>query len=148
MSTTKTTHKIFVRKKSKFIDDEAVVSDDSSDENRSESDNNYDFNDGFLVADSDEEESKDMTKEESKDILSIEIERKRAEMALDELVQCNNRIKTLERKLQEMSKEKRRWQQRAKLWKKRAVKFLLEADDSSDITEAETKKTVYVTDEE
>jgi hypothetical protein len=122
----KTTHKTFVRKKSKFIDDEAVHSDDSSDENRSESDNNYDFGDDFLVADSDVEESKD-TKEESKDILSIDIERKRAEMALDELVQCNNRIKTLERKLQEMTKEKLRWQQRANLWKKRAVKFLLEA---------------------
>ena len=144
----KTTHKTFVRKKSKFIEDEAVVdSDDSSDENRSESDNNYDFGDDFLVADSDVEESKD-TKEESNDILSIDIERKRAEMALDELVQCNNRIKTLERKLQEMTKEKLRWQQRAKLWKKRAVRFLLEADDSSDLTEAETKKIVYVTDEE
>ena len=144
----KTTHKTFVRKKSKFIDDEAVVSDDSSDESsRSESDNNYDFDDDFLVADSDVEESKD-TKEESKDILSIDIERKRAEMALDELVQCNNRIKTLERKLQEMTKEKLRWQQRANLWKKRAVRFLLEADDSSDLTEAETKKIVYVTDEE
>ena len=126
MSTTKTTHKIFVRKKSKFIDDEAVVSDDSSDESsRSESDNNYDFDDDFLVADSDVEESKDMTKEESKDVLSIEIERRRAEMALDEVAQCNNRIKTLERKLQEMKKLKLRWQQRAKMWKKRAVKFLV-----------------------
>ena len=72
----KTTHKTFVRKKSKFIEDEAVHSDDSSDENRSESDNNYDFDDDFLVADSDVEESKDMTKEESKDVLSIEIERR------------------------------------------------------------------------
>jgi hypothetical protein len=140
----KTTHKTFVRKKSKFIDDEAVHSDDSSDENRSESDNNYDFTDDFLVADSSNvEESKD-----SKNILSIDFERKRADRLMDELVQCNKKIITLERKLHDMKKLKVRWQQRANLWKKRAAKFLLESDDSSDITEAETKKTVYVTDED
>jgi hypothetical protein len=144
MSTTKTTHKTFVRKKNQFIHNEAFVSDDSSDENRSESDNNYDFTDDFLVADSSNvEESKD-----SKNILSIDFERKRADRLMDELVQCNKKIITLERKLHDMKKLKVRWQQRANLWKKRAAKFLLESDDSSDITEAETKKTVYVTDED
>ena len=144
MSTTKTTHKTFVRKKNQFIENEAFVSDDSSDENRSESDNNYDFTDDFLVADSSNvEESKD-----SKNILSIDFERKRADRLMDELVQCNKKIITLERKLHDMKKLKVRWQQRANLWKKRAAKFLLESDDSSDITEAETKKTVYVTDED
>tara|TARA_B110000977_G_scaffold107540_1_gene140024 strand:+ start:4423 stop:4956 length:534 start_codon:yes stop_codon:yes gene_type:complete len=106
----------------KFIDDEASESDDSdnpddsgnSDDSSSDQ-NEYDYNDGFLVSDS--EESADTTSFED----SIELERKRTNQILDELNVCQKQQKTLLRKYKQMRKK-------AETWKKRAVGLLLKVD--------------------
>ena len=71
----------------------------------------YDYNDGFLVPD-DEIEEDHTTPNSLED--EIEFEKKRADVALDEVYILRKRLKTFKRKLKTMSLEKKKWERRAK----------------------------------
>lgn len=105
-----------------FIDDEASESSSggsSSEDSSSSDENEYDYNDGFLVPDNEESEETSSIDE------SIEFERKRTAKILDELSTCNKQKKTLLRKYTEMKKQAMKMKKKAKTWKERAVELLL-----------------------
>jgi len=105
--------RVFVKKNSlvddePFVDDEPEVgSDVISDSSEDERGNDYDFEDGFLIADEDTE-NKTAT---DNDV--IEFEKRRAKAAIDEVYALKKKILTLKRKLAEMRSKKRKWRKRA-----------------------------------
>jgi hypothetical protein len=106
-----TTLKTFVKHKKRhpLIEQEAGLSSDASDtQSEASSDDEYDMNDGFMVADDEIEEEKEMTTMDD-----VFLERRRTKAALDEVYVLKKRIKTFIRKLHEIKHEKRRWQRRA-----------------------------------
>ena len=123
-----TTLKTFVKHKKRhpLIEQEAAeLSSDASDtQSEASSDDEYDMNDGFMVADDEIEEEKEMTREDE-----VFIERRRTKAALDEVYVLKKRIKTFIRRLHELKHEKRRWQRRAYAAKKKkdTCKAILEA---------------------
>lgn len=101
-----------------FFDTEAACT-DKSEESSNSSEDEYDYNDGFLVPDHDSE-----AEEEHTPIAifgEIQFERKRAEMALDEVYKLRKLLKTCKRKLKTMSKKKKTWERRAKRSKLRGA---------------------------
>ena len=107
MSTLKTFAKH--KKRHPLIELEAGLSSDATSDSQSEasSDDEYDMDDGFMVAD-DEIEEEEMTTMDD-----VFLERRRTKAALDEVYVLKKRIKTFIRRLHEMKHEKRRWQRRA-----------------------------------
>ena len=98
--------RVFV--KNSLVDDEPEVgSDVISDSSEDERGNDYDFEDGFLIADEDTE-NKTAT---DNDV--IEFEKRRAKAAIDEVYALKKKILTLKRKLAEMRSKKRKWRKRA-----------------------------------
>ena len=120
--------KTFVRKKtSKFVEMEAGLdSDESESSDTSSEEDEYNYDDGFLVPDDEIEEdhhapSKTSLEEE------LSFEKKRAEVALDEVYILRNRIKTFKRKLKTIFQKKKKWERRAK-----RLKATLEEKDKQD----------------
>ena len=115
--------KIFT-KKSPFVIDEPDVDSDAdsdgesdvlSDSSNDERGNDYDFNDGFLIPDDNENTSSaENENKNSTDDNLIEFEQRRAKAAIDEVYLLKKKIKTLERKLNEMTDKRRKWRKRAK----------------------------------
>ena len=106
--------------KNKFVETEAACfEDDSSDTEETDvlhlhpdsSDDVYDYNDGFLVPD-DEIEEDHTTHNSLED--ELQFEKKRADVALDEVYILRKRLKTFKRKLKTMSLEKKKCERRAK----------------------------------
>ena len=112
-------------KRHPLIELEAGLSSDAPSDSQSEasSDDEYDMNDGFMVADEDIEEEKEMTTEDD-----IFLERRRTKAALDEVYVLKKRIKTFIRRLHEIKHEKRRWQRRAYTAKKKQVTYKAELE--------------------
>ena len=93
---------------------ESDASEDSEDSEETDSDaDEYDFDDGFLVSDSESLEEDSSSKQNSlqEDML---FEKARAEAALNEVYQLKKRVKTFKRKLREMHVRKKKWEKRAK----------------------------------
>ena len=101
-------------KKNSLVDTEAALSsgassaEDSTDDDR---DNEYDYDDGFIVRDS---EDKGCTAPQKDDLY---FERRRADKALDEVHAVRKRLATAEENLRSMIKKKIKWQRRAKIAK-------------------------------
>jgi hypothetical protein len=106
------TSRIFV-KPSHFFDEEAKESDKESGESDTDSnhaeDDEYDFDDGFLVPD----DQVDLG-EESK-LSMLEFEEARSRQLLEEISRMKKKLKTLDRKLVQLHKTKKKWERRAKL---------------------------------
>ena len=106
------TSRIFV-KPSHFFDEEAKESDKESGESDTDSnhaeDDEYDFDDGFLVPD----DQVDLG-EESK-LSMLEFEKARSRQLLEEISRMKKKLKTLDRKLVQLHKTKKKWERRAKL---------------------------------
>ena len=93
---------------------ESGASEDSSeDSEETDEPDEYDFDDGFLVSDSEglEEDSSYKKNSLEEDML---FEKARAEAALNEVYQLKKRVKTFKRKLREMHDRKKKWEKRAK----------------------------------
>ena len=120
--------KTYVRKQtSKFVEMEAGLDSDESDSSDSSSEEDeYNYDDGFLVPDDEiEEEHHPPSKTSLEEELSFE--KKRAEVALDEVYILRKRIKTFKRKLKTISQKKKKWEERAK-----HLKSIVDAKDKQD----------------
>lgn len=114
MSASAPTHRTYVRKPeaSQYFEEQPEKGsdhDDSSDDDDS-SDSDYDFEDGFLVPDSQVSSDDD---EEPAQIEDIAFERARAEAALSEAHKLRRKNESLRRKLKTMTQKKRMWRHRA-----------------------------------
>ena len=122
MSTLKTFTKH--KKRHPLIETEAGLSSDATSDSQSEaSSDEYDMDDGFMVADDEIEEEKEMTTMDD-----VFLERRRTKAALDEVYVLKKRIKTFIRRLHEIKYEKRRWQRRAYTAKKKQVEYKAELE--------------------
>ena len=120
--------KTFVRKKkSKFVEMEAALdSDESESSDSSSEEDEYNYDDGFLVPDDEiEEEHHTPSKTSLEEELSFE--KKRAEVALDEVYMLRKRIKTFKRKMRTICQKKKKWERRAK-----RLKSIVDATDKED----------------
>ena len=120
--------KTYVRKKkSKFVEMEAGLDSDESDSSDSSSEEDeYNYDDGFLVPDDEIEEEHHPPRKASLED-EIQFERRRAEIALDEVYMLRKRIKTFKRKMRTMSEKKKLWERRAK-----RLKSIVDAKDKQD----------------
>ena len=122
-----TTLKTFVKHKKRhpLIEQEAAgLSSDASDsQSEASSNDEYDMDDGFMVADDEIEEEKEITTMDD-----VFLERRRTKAALDEVYVLKKRIKTFIRRLHEIKHEKRRWQRRAYTAKKKQVAYKAELE--------------------
>jgi hypothetical protein len=107
--------KTYVKKKnSKFVEMEAGLdSDESESSDSSSEEDEYNYDDGFLVPDDEIEEEHHTPRKTSLED-EIQFERKRAEVALDEVYMLRKRIRTFKRKMRTMSEKKKLWERRAK----------------------------------
>jgi hypothetical protein len=126
----------------RFIEDEASESSDdsqSSDDSSNSSNGDYDYNDGFLQEDgkiwkevggkwriiNDEEETERDDRNEMSNKEQLTLERNRA---LDELSRKHKKIKTLQRKHNEMKRKVQKLEKKVLTWKRRAIDQLLKND--------------------